>query len=128
MNATDTFVLAQRDSATHCDVVAQVLACIGDKWSGQIIAVLSSGEAIRYSELMRRLDGISQRMLTLSLKNLEKNGVIHREQFPTIPPRVEYRLTALGVTLLVPLRALVDWSSKHGAAWRAAAHKSQEMS
>ena len=62
----------------------------------------------------RRVDGISQRMLTLTLKGLEQDGLVTREQFPTIPPRVEYRLTELGTSLLPPLRGLLEWADVHG--------------
>ena len=63
----------------------------------------------RFSELQRMIDGISQRMLTTTLRNLERDGFLSREVFPEVPPRVEYELTALGSTLLVPMQQLVDW-------------------
>lgn len=103
-----------------CRATAEILARIGDKWSALVIAALSSGDAVRYNELNRRIESISQRMLTLTLKALEQDGLIHREQFQTIPPRVEYRLTSLGKTLLPPLRGLLDWAHEHGAAMLAA--------
>jgi len=75
---------------------------------------------VRYNELGRRIETISQRMLTLTLKGLEQDGLIERQQFPTIPPRVEYRLTDLGKSLLPPLRGLLDWADVYGDALMAA--------
>jgi DNA-binding HxlR family transcriptional regulator len=115
MSGTDSGVRDHHDVTGGCRATAEILARIGDKWSALIIAALSSGEAVRYNELHRRVDGISQRMLTLTLKGLQQDGLIDREQFPTIPPRVEYRLTELGKSLLPPLRALLDWADVHGA-------------
>jgi DNA-binding HxlR family transcriptional regulator len=88
------------------------------------MAALSSGEAMRYSELNRHVDSISQRMLTLTLKGLQQDGLIDRKQFATIPPRVEYRLTELGKSLLPPLRGLLDWANTHGHDMMAARQKS----
>jgi len=115
VSGTDSGVRDQHHGTSGCRATAEILARIGDKWSALIIAALSSGEAVRYNELHRRVDGISQRMLTLTLKGLRQDGLIDREQFPTIPPRVEYRLTELGKSLLPPLRALLDWADVHGA-------------
>lgn len=114
MTATDRNVRADQDSSHTCRATAEILSRIGDKWSALIIAALASGEAVRYSELHRRVDSISQRMLTLTLKGLEQDGLITREQFPTIPPRVEYQLTDLGISLLLPLRGLLDWADANG--------------
>lgn len=114
MTATDTNVRAPHVAAGTCRATAEILARIGDKWSALIIAALASGEAVRYNELHRRVDSISQRMLTLTLKGLEQDGLVTREQFPTIPPRVEYRLTELGTSLLAPLRGLLDWANVNG--------------
>lgn len=120
MSDADIPVRDRHDVAAGCRATAEILARVGDKWSALVIAALSSGEAVRYTELNRRIDSISQRMLTLTLKGLEQDGLIHREQFPTIPPRVEYRLTELGKSLLPPLRALLDWANTHGTAMMAA--------
>ena len=125
MTVTDTTVRPPRDSGTTCRATAEILARIGDKWSALIIAALASGEPVRYNELHRRVDSISQRMLTLTLKGLEQDGLITREQFPTIPPRVEYRLTALGTSLLIPLRGLLEWADANGDALRAERRKTQ---
>jgi len=107
-------------AASGCRATAEILARIGDKWSALVIAALSSGQPVRYNELGRRIDTISQRMLTLTLKGLEQDGLIERQQFPTIPPRVEYRLTDLGKSLLPPLRGLLDWADVYGDALMAA--------
>jgi DNA-binding HxlR family transcriptional regulator len=116
MTATDTNVRAEQDSSHTCRATAEILSRIGDKWSALIIAALASGEPVRYNELHRRVNSISQRMLTLTLKGLEQDGLITREQFPTIPPRVEYQLTDLGTSLLLPLRGLLDWADANGDA------------
>lgn len=115
-------------ASSGCQATAEILARIGDKWSALVIAALSSGDAVRYNELARRIDSISQRMLTLTLKGLEQDGLILRKQFPTIPPRVEYRLTELGRSLLPPLQGLLDWATAHGDAMLTARRISQERS
>ena len=91
--------------------VRELLTKVGDKWSIFLIlslAKLLDGRA-RFSELERTIPGISQRMLTLTLRNLERDGLMRREVFPEIPPRVEYELTGLGKSLLRPMQALMDW-------------------
>ncbi len=91
-----------------CIPVRAMLAKIGDKWSILTIMMLSDGTK-RFSELQRGIDGVSQRMLTLTLRGLERDGLVTREVFPTIPPRVEYTLTPLGRSLQVPVIALGQW-------------------
>ena len=93
---------------SRCRRVAPILAKVGDKWSILIIMTLSGGTR-RFSELKRAIDGISQRMLTLTLRGLERDGLVRREVFPTIPPRVDYALTDLGRSLCVPVIALGSW-------------------
>jgi DNA-binding HxlR family transcriptional regulator len=93
-----------------CTPVRAILRRVGDKWSIQIVMLLSDG-AKRFSELKRSIDGISQRMLTLTLRSLERDGLITRSVTPTIPPRVDYELTALGKSLQVPVIALGRWAS-----------------
>lgn len=91
--------------------VRELLTKIGDKWSIFLIlslAKLLEGRA-RFSELERAIPGISQRMLTLTLRNLERDGLITREVFAEVPPRVEYEITSLGTSLLRPMQGLVDW-------------------
>ena len=92
-----------------CRAVSGVLARVGDKWSVLIVTRLGR-RAMRFNELKREIGGISQRMLTLTLRGLERDGLVTRTVFPTIPPRVDYELTALGRSLLVPVSALGDWA------------------
>jgi DNA-binding HxlR family transcriptional regulator len=96
-------------SHESCPAVREVLSRIGDKWSVQIIAFLRDGPR-RFSELRRSIEGISQRMLTLTLRGLERDGLVTRSVEPTIPPRVDYELTPLGATLLVPIMGLGAWA------------------
>src|SRR5580658_4916138 len=91
--------------------VRELLTKVGDKWSIFLIlslAQLPKGRA-RFSELERTIPGISQRMLTLTLRNLERDGLVSRQVFPEVPPRVEYEITSLGRSLLRPMQSLVDW-------------------
>ncbi|MBI5958003.1 MAG: helix-turn-helix transcriptional regulator [Chloroflexi bacterium] len=90
----------------------QVLDLIGDKWAALIIGLLEDGTK-RFSELQRSIGGISQKMLTQTLRNLERDGLISRMIYPEVPPRVEYTLTPLGETLCVPLGAIRDWAEEH---------------
>ncbi|MDP2345997.1 MAG: helix-turn-helix domain-containing protein [Deltaproteobacteria bacterium] len=94
-----------------CPAIREVLDRVGDKWSVLVIGNLGAGPK-RFSELKRAIDGISQRMLTLTLRGLERDGLVTRTQFPTIPPRVDYALTPLGETLLDPIRALAIWADE----------------
>ena len=91
-----------------CTPVRTVMARIADKWSLLTIMTLSDGTK-RFSELQRGIEGISQRMLTLTLRGLERDGLVTREVFPTIPPRVEYTLTPLGQSMREPVNALGGW-------------------
>ncbi|MFJ2521247.1 winged helix-turn-helix transcriptional regulator [Cellulosimicrobium cellulans] len=94
--------------------VTDVLRRVGDKWS-VLVTVLLGQRAHRFNELHRGIETISQRMLTRTLRGLEADGIVHREVFPTNPPSVEYDLTPLGRSLLVPLSALADWAVEHRA-------------
>jgi DNA-binding HxlR family transcriptional regulator len=89
----------------------ELLTKIGDKWSILLIVVLSRSpkKTARFSELLKSVDNISQRMLTTTLRNLERDGFITRKIYPEIPPRVEYSLTLLGESLLIPMECLVEW-------------------
>ncbi len=91
--------------------VREFLTKVGDKWSILLVVMLAKTpkHRARFSELQRMVDGISQRMLTTTLRNLERDGFLFREVFPEVPPRVEYELTALGLTLLEPMQQLVNW-------------------
>ena len=98
-----------RAHTEKCLAVREVLDRVGDKWSVQIVGRLGDGRQ-RFSELRRSIEGISQRMLTLTLKGLERDGLVARTVYPTIPPRVEYELTKLGFTLLEPIQGLAQWA------------------
>ncbi|MGN6094406.1 MAG: winged helix-turn-helix transcriptional regulator [Luteibacter jiangsuensis] len=93
-----------------CRATREILDRVGDKWGLYIIASLANGTR-RFSELKRGIDGISQRMLTLTLRGMERDGLVSRTIYPTIPPRVDYELTELGRTLLGPVMALVNWAN-----------------
>jgi len=95
-----------------CRAISDVLARIGDKWSVLVVTRLGDG-AMRFNELRRAIGGISQRMLTLTLRGLERDGLVTRTVFPTIPPRVDYELTPLGHDLLDPVSALGAWAIRN---------------
>src|SRR6201996_6960174 len=97
---------------SDCRAVASVLARVGDKWNVFVIMILGE-KPRRFNELKRMIGGISQRMLTLTLRGLERDGLITRTVFPTIPPRVDYELTDLGRGLSEPVKALGEWAHKH---------------
>lgn len=105
-----TFMLPE--SAPDCATTREVLDRIGDKWSLYLIGNLCHGPK-RFNALKRDIPAISQRMLTLTLRGLERDGLVTRTVYPTIPLRVEYALTPLGHTLRAPVQALVGWSSSH---------------
>src|SRR6202041_2846941 len=108
-----TFMLpSHRHVDGECLAVREVLNRVGDKWSVLVVALLGGGKK-RFSELRRTIEGISQRMLTLTLKGLERDGLITRTMYPTIPLRVEYELTKLGRSLLIPIIGLGDWSAQN---------------
>ena len=92
--------------------MSEVLSRVGDKWSVLVIMRLGRGKR-RFSELKRMVDGVSQRMLTLTLRGLERDGLVTRTVTPTIPPRVDYELTPLGRDLLKPVAGLGDWAVKN---------------
>jgi DNA-binding HxlR family transcriptional regulator len=102
--------------------VREVPNRVGDKWSVLVVALLGGGKK-RFSELRRTIGGISQRMLTLTLKGLERDGLITRTVYPSIPPRVEYELTKLGRSLLIPVTGLGDWASQNREKIQAAREK-----
>lgn len=109
MTVTHTAVRIPVTDHTGCRAVADTLSRIGDKWTVLVVGALSKGP-LRYNELNRAIDGISQRMLTLTLKGLEQDGLVTRTLYPTIPPRVEYALTDMGRTLIDPLEELYQWA------------------
>jgi DNA-binding HxlR family transcriptional regulator len=89
-----------------------VLDRVGDKWSVLVMALLGPGPK-RYSDLRRAIDGISQRMLTLTLRSLERDGLVTRTVTPTSPPRVDYELTPVGETLSTEVSSLIRWAERH---------------
>ncbi len=94
--------------------VRELLDRIADKWTTLIIGILARSEgAVRFGELRRSVTGISQKMLTQTLRDLERDGIVTRTLYPEIPPRVEYSLTPLGRTLDEPLSALARWAERH---------------
>jgi len=101
--------------------VREVLNRVGDKWSVLVVGLLGDGPK-RFGELRRSIEGISQRMLTLTVRGLERDGLITRTVEPSIPPKVEYALTKLGRTLLVPVDALAQWAMDH----RVMIHEAQQ--
>jgi len=106
-------VLKDTTQHANCLAMSDVLNRIGDKWSVMVVGMLSRRGTLRFNELKRGINGISQRMLTLTLRNLERDGLVTRTVYPEIPPRVEYGLTELGQTLTKPINALWDWSAEH---------------
>ncbi len=102
-----------RFSEESCKPVSEVLQRVGDKWSVLVVMMLRDGTQ-RFSELRRALPGISQRMLTLTLRGLERDGLVTRTVTATvIPPRVDYELTPLGNSLAEPVMALGKWAKEH---------------
>jgi DNA-binding HxlR family transcriptional regulator len=94
---------------TNCRTVTEILSRVGDKWSVQVVVQMGEGPK-RFNELRRSVTGISQRMLTLTLRGLERDGLVTRTVYPTIPPRVDYQLTGLGCSLLKTVRGLGEWA------------------
>jgi DNA-binding HxlR family transcriptional regulator len=106
---------------TDCPV-RDVLDHIGDKWTTLIVLTLSA-RPYRFGELRRSIPDISQRMLTQTLRDLQRDGLVSRHVFPTLPPSVEYRLTPLGTSLLAPLSELIQWANAHHGEIRVARDK-----
>lgn len=98
-----------RHTTGQCHTVTEVLARVGDKWSMQVVISLADG-ALRFNALRRAIDGISQRMLTRTLRNLERDGLVSRTVTPSVPPRVDYELTELGHSLREPVCRLGQWA------------------
>jgi DNA-binding HxlR family transcriptional regulator len=97
-----------------CGTVRSVLALVGDSWSALVIFALDGMGVMRFNELKRHL-GISQRMLSLTLRELERDGLIKRTVFASVPARVDYELTALGLSFAAPVRGLAQWALAHKA-------------
>lgn len=99
-------------STEVCESVGDVLSRVGDKWSILVIYMLTEG-SLRFSELKRKLPTISQKILTSTLRGLERDGYLTRHVTPSIPPRVDYQLTTMGVNVLEPVTALAAWAYQH---------------
>jgi DNA-binding HxlR family transcriptional regulator len=113
-NCCDTdedYDVRQWDTREDCEV-RQILDRIADKWSLLVIALLDR-RSLRFTELKRAVDGVSQRMLARTLRQLERDGLVRRTVHAAVPPRVDYELTPLGATLHTTIRALVDWTESH---------------
>ncbi len=95
-----------------CRTISTLLSRIGDKWTVLVVTTLAGGSK-RFNELRREIPTVSQRMLTLTLRNLERDGLVSRTVTPTIPPRVDYELTELGHSLVGPLHGLEVWALEH---------------
>ena len=102
------------DRGEDCRAVSEILQRVGDKWTVLVVGKLGRGP-MRFNELRTAVGGISQKMLTTTLRGLERDGFVTRTVFPTIPPRVDYELTELGRELLVPVNALGDWARNNKA-------------
>jgi DNA-binding HxlR family transcriptional regulator len=103
------------DLTVHNEMTCQVrdvLDRVGDKWTLSVVYELRSGRR-RFTDLKRSIDGISQRMLTVTLRSLERDGLVARTVYPVVPPRVDYELTDLGQTLLTTAWELIDWAAEH---------------
>ncbi|MEX0955956.1 MAG: helix-turn-helix domain-containing protein [Rhizobiaceae bacterium] len=106
--------LSHPEVTNDCRAVSQVLARIGDKWTVLVIELLGR-QPMRFSELRREIGGISQKVLTSTLRGLERDGFVTRTVEPTIPPRVDYEITQMGRELLEPIKALGAWARQNGA-------------
>ncbi|WP_075657433.1 helix-turn-helix domain-containing protein [Pseudochrobactrum sp. B5] len=99
----------EADDHETCKALGQILDRIGDKWTIMVVGVLSSGP-VRFNAMMKTIGGVSHRMLTLTLRSLERDGLVSRTAYPTIPPKVEYELTEAGRSLIEPLGVLSAWA------------------
>lgn len=107
--------VSEGDVRENCRVLCQTLDRVGDKWTVMVVGTLSYSP-MRFNALMRAIGGISHRMLTLTLRSLERDGLLTRTAYPTIPPKVEYQLTELGQSLIEPLQVLKGWAVQNQAA------------
>ena len=103
--------LSHRDE-TVCRAISDVLSRVGDKWTVLVVELLSNGP-MRFNELRRAIGNVSQKMLTTTLRGLERDGLVTRTVYPTVPPRVDYELTDLGNELRVPVQALAGWAREN---------------
>jgi len=105
-------VQAEPSFLVECRRVSPILSRVGDKWNILVVSLLGDGPR-RFNDIKRSVVGISQRMLTITLRGLERDGMVTRTIYPTIPPRVDYELTPLGHTSREPVRVLVEWITTH---------------
>jgi DNA-binding HxlR family transcriptional regulator len=110
---------AENQDHEKCRAAGQVLDRIGDKWTVMVVGTLSK-EPMRFNAMMRAIGGVSHRMLTLTLRGLERDGLVKRTAYPTIPPKVEYELTELGRSLIGPLKTIANWAQRNLPAIEAA--------
>ncbi|MDL2231118.1 helix-turn-helix transcriptional regulator [Porphyromonadaceae bacterium OttesenSCG-928-L07] len=104
-------IIIKFEASGFCPV-RDIIARLGDKWSVLILTTLKTNGKLRFSEIQRSIGDVSQRMLTVTLRSLEADGIIRREVHAEVPPRVEYELTELGESLFPHLKALVDWATE----------------
>jgi DNA-binding HxlR family transcriptional regulator len=116
MSATNKRVRIDEGALDACPAIDEAVALLGNRWPLLVLGALRRHKTLRYNELQRAVAGISQRMLTLTLKKLEENGFVKRTIFATVPPRVDYEITPLGQTFSEPVRALLEWTMVNRAA------------
>lgn len=116
MSVTNRNVRIAKLEKKECLAVNEVVALCHDKWTLLVLGALSHASSLRYKEVQQAVAGISQRMLTSTLKMLEENGLVKRTAHATVPPRVDYELTPLGRSLSSPLRGLLEWSQQNRVA------------
>ena len=114
MSQGNSCVSVGRAQARAC-TVREALDRVGGKWSIGILVAAAKGP-VRFTELERQVEGISRRMLTLTLRNLERDGLLYRRVYPTVPPKVEYTATPMALELYESLVALTDWAERHRGA------------
>ncbi|AZO53352.1 MULTISPECIES: helix-turn-helix domain-containing protein [unclassified Mesorhizobium] len=119
-------LLRHPHNTEDCRAVSEILQRVGDKWTVLVVGKLGGGP-LRFNELRAAVGGISQKMLTTTLRGLERDGFVTRKVFPTIPPRVDYELTELGHELLVPVGALGEWARKNTQRVQSARARFDEM-
>ncbi|BCH31670.1 transcriptional regulator [Mesorhizobium sp. L-8-10] len=110
--AMQTTNMPEGHDHNECRALGQILDRIGDKWTIMVVGVLACGP-LRFNQMMREIGGVSHRMLTLTLRSLERDGLVSRAAYPTIPPKVEYALTDAGRSLIEPLRVLSNWAIEY---------------
>jgi DNA-binding HxlR family transcriptional regulator len=113
------------DDHARCKALGKILDRIGDKWTIMVVGALSNGP-VRFNALLRLVGGVSHRMLTLTLRGLEQDGLVKRTVYPTVPPKVEYQLTDVGRSLIEPLSVLCSWAETNLPAIEGSRNKSED--